>query len=255
MWFVSFCPSRWTLNIVLLYRVITVFSCDYLNWKIPNGANSISVSMMTIEVPPRFWWKVRRTLSRCLRIRILMESVITTQSVRGDSINTWRRPLATWHTVTRAIYNHAHTAHCACVERADTRRLVRRVTIVMLVTIEERLRPTWGMRGYTGPELCVALPIVIIGSWHRRELHQDRNIRPGPGQLTVVTWKYHQYPQSVHFTKYQILTKNAEDDCVCSDPELQAGWLSLVSVVIKWGEILQSSAVTELVLVLQHRDT
>lgn len=83
-----------------------------------------------------------------------------------------------------------------------------------MVTIEERLMPTRGMKGYTGPELCVALSIVIIGSWHRRELHQDRNIRPGPGQLTVVT-------------------KNAEDDCVCSDPELQAGWLSLVSIVIK----------------------
>jgi len=39
----------------------------------------------------------------------------------------------------------------------------------MMVTIEERLRPTWGMRGYAGPKLVVAVPIVIVvvvGSWH-----------------------------------------------------------------------------------------
>ena len=48
-----------------------------------------------------------------------------------------------------------------------------------------------------------------------------------------------------------VLTKDAEDDCVSSDPELQAGWLSLVRVVIKRGEILQRRAVTELVLVLK----
>ena len=51
-----------------------------------------------------------------------------------------------------------------------------------------------------------------------------------------------------------LLTKYAEDDCFSSDPELQAGWLSLVRVVIKRGEILQRRAVTELVLVLKtHR--
>ena len=48
-----------------------------------------------------------------------------------------------------------------------------------------------------------------------------------------------------------ILTKDAEDDSVSSDPELQAGWLSLVRVVIKRGEVLQRRAVTELILVLQ----
>ena len=48
-----------------------------------------------------------------------------------------------------------------------------------------------------------------------------------------------------------MLTKDAEDDSVSSDPELQAGWLSLVRVVIKRGEVLQRSAVTELILVLQ----
>ena len=153
-------------------------------------------------MPPWLWGKVRRTLSRCLRIwrstwppTVLLESVITTQSVRGDSVDTWGRALATWHTVTRASRYCAHTAHCACVERAVTRVLVR-VTIVMMVTIEERLRPTWGMRGYAGPKLVVAVPIVIVvvvGSWHWGELHQEGNVRPGPGQLTVVTWKYHQH--------------------------------------------------------------
>jgi len=44
--------------------------------------------------------------------------------------------------------------------------------------------------------------------------------------------------------------KDAEDDIVSSDPELQAGWLSLVRVVIKRGEVLQCRAVTELILVL-----
>ena len=46
------------------------------------------------------------------------------------------------------------------------------------------------------------------------------------------------------------LTKNAEDDCVSSDPELQAGWLSIVRVVVEGGEVLQGGAVAELVLVL-----
>jgi len=39
----------------------------------------------------------------------------------------------------------------------------------MMVTIEERLRPTRGMRGYAGPELVDTVPIVVVvvvGSWH-----------------------------------------------------------------------------------------
>ena len=56
---------------------------------------------------------------------------------------------------------------------------------------------------------------------------------------------------TIIFYQGLILTKDAEDDSVSSDPELQAGWLSLVRVVIKRGEIFQRRAVTELILVLQ----
>ena len=41
-----------------------------------------------------------------------------------------------------------------------------------------------------------------------------------------------------------MLTKDAEDDSVSSDPELQAGWLSLVRVVVEagdWGLVMLSS--------------
>jgi hypothetical protein len=45
--------------------------------------------------------------------------------------------------------------------------------------------------------------------------------------------------------------KEAEDDIVSSDTELQAGLLSIVRVVVEGGEVLQGRPVAELVLVLQ----
>ena len=50
------------------------------------------------------------------------------------------------------------------------------------------------------------------------------------------------------------ITKKAEDDIVCSDPEFQAGVLSIVRVVVEGGEVLQGGAVAELVLVLGNKD-
>ena len=47
------------------------------------------------------------------------------------------------------------------------------------------------------------------------------------------------------------LTKEAEDDIVSSDPEFQAGVLSIVCIVVEGGEVLQGRPVAELVLVLQ----
>ena len=79
---------------------------------------------------------------------------------------------------THAVQYYAHTAHCACVERALYRRLAR-VTIgchdtIVMKTIEmirgQRLRPQRGRRGEAGPELGVVGPIavvvVVVGPWH-----------------------------------------------------------------------------------------
>ena len=47
--------------------------------------------------------------------------------------------------------------------------------------------------------------------------------------------------------------KEAEDDIVSSDTELQAGLLSIVRVVVEGGEVLQGGPVAELVLVLHQQ--
>ena len=121
-------PSRYNLNIIWS---IQCFLEDYLNREISDRAvsvDAIGVAVavaITIEMLDRPRGKVGGTVSRGEWGREgAPASVLTTQSVRSDPVDTCRRARAACHTVTRALHHYTHTTQRARPQRAQGWRLM-----------------------------------------------------------------------------------------------------------------------------------